>query len=187
MFKKYIKVIDYLKESKNYFLIVAALFSISISFGFFFPIFLHEYIQEFIEKIMMETLDMGFFEMFAFIFENNFSIAFVSIILGIAFGIFPIFSIILNGYVIGYISNFAVREGGYVALLSLFPHGIFEIPAIIISFGLGLKLGMFVFAKNKKKQFSYDLLNSLRVLVFIVLPLLIIAAIVEALLITFLS
>ena len=35
-------------------------------------------------------------------------------------------------------------------LFRLLPHGIFELPAIFISLGLGLRFGMFIFQKEKE-------------------------------------
>ena len=66
-----------------------------------------------------------------------------------------------------------------MVLWRIFPHGIFELPAVFISLGLGLKLGTFIFQRNKLKAFAEFFWNSLRVFLFIVLPLLIIAAIIE--------
>jgi stage II sporulation protein M len=63
--------------------------------------------------------------------------------------------------------------------LNLLPHGIFELPAIFISFGMGLKFGTFLFYKEKMKKFAEFFSNSLRVFVFVILPLLVIAAIIE--------
>ena len=77
-------------------------------------------------------------------------------------------------------ANKVAAGNGYLILLRLLPHGIFEIPALILSLGLGLKLGFFIFTKNKKKYLKDNLINSLRVFVYIILPLLIIAAIIEA-------
>jgi len=51
--------------------------------------------------------------------------------------------------------------------------------------GMGLKFGTFFFQKNKMDSFKEYLLNSLRVFVFIVIPLLLIAAFIEGTLIFF--
>lgn len=177
--KKYRGIWSYLKEAKNYFLVVFLLFILSSLFGFLFPVFLREYIRRFVEDLLAKTKGMGFLELLTFILQNNLYTAFMGMILGIAFGVLPLVYTFMNGYVIGYVSNAVVGEAGYRALLSLVPHGIFEIPALILSLGLGLKLGMFVWAKEKKKQLLYDLRKSLEVFVFVILPLLVIAAFIE--------
>ena len=50
--------------------------------------------------------------------------------------IFGVVSIAFNGYVIGFILEKSVLIDGLGVLWKLVPHGIFELPAIFISFGL---------------------------------------------------
>lgn len=206
-----------MKKNKIYFLIVFGLFIFSILFGFLFPLFFVEFIRKFVEELSKRTEGMGFFQLFAFIFENNLSTAFFGIVFGLFFGVIPVVITFFNGYVLGFISNAVASSQGYPILLKLLPHGIFEIPALIISLGLGLKLGIsflvnFVkFYKKKlniyimivllilfplvffivsfilsllrkelKKKIVLDLKNILWVFVYVILPLLFIAAIIEA-------
>ena len=56
-------------------------------------------------------------------------------------------------------------------------------PAVFISLGLGLKLGMFIFSKKPGLELRKRFFESLNVFLFIVVPLLIIAAIIEGILI----
>ena len=58
---------------------------------------------------------------------------------------------------------------------------------IIRRVGLGIKFGTFIFKKNKKDAFKEYLINCLRVFIFVIIPLLIIAAIIESSLIIFLG
>jgi len=94
-----------------------------------------------------------------------------------------LFSSIGNGYVVGFVLSKSVLDSGFSVIFNLFPHGIFELPAVFISLGMGLKLGFTFFQNNWKKKILKNLLNSLRVFVLIVFPLLIIAAIIESILI----
>jgi stage II sporulation protein M len=108
-------------------------------------------------------------------------------LLGVFFGIFPLFVAIVNGYLLGFVSRFAVEEGGILILWRLIPHGIFELPAVIISIGLGLKLGVSMIGKNRKKVLKKDLRKSFRFFLFVIFPLLLIAGIIEGILIWFSS
>tara|TARA_Y100000310_G_C20095245_1_gene540165 strand:- start:42 stop:488 length:447 start_codon:yes stop_codon:yes gene_type:complete len=146
-------------------------------------------IREFVKEIVEKTEGMGFVQLFWFIFQNNVVTAFFGLILGLVLGLFPIFISMINGYVIGFVANISVSVAGFSSLWKLAPHGIFELPALIISLGLGLKLGSFIFAKSgkRKKKLKYDLKNSLRVFLFIVIPLLLIAGLIESWLILFLG
>jgi stage II sporulation protein M len=170
----------FLKEIKKYFLIISLLFFGAALIGYLFPVFLVDFILDYIQQVIEQTQGMGFLELLGFILLNNISTAFFGVVLGVLIGIFPVFNAFLNGYVIGFVMNRIGAEIGFGGvLLRLIPHGIFEIPALIISLGLGLRLGMFILAKNKKKDLKYSFENALRVFLFVVVPLLIIAAIIE--------
>jgi len=187
--EEYKKSWDYLKESKNYIWIVVGIFVFFCLVGFFVPApqFLVDKLMEFIKELLSKTEGMGAFELIRFIFFNNIQSSFFSIVLGFFLGIFPVIATISNGYVVGFISLLAVNGEGFSSLWRLLPHGIFELPAIFISFGLGLKFGTFIFKKNKLESFKEYFYNSLRVFVLIVLPLLIVAAIIEGVLIVVLG
>jgi len=179
----YKEVGDYLKESKNYIWgAVIAFFAMTL-LGFIFPIFFVEEIGKFIIELLELTKDFNMSQMMWFIFKNNIWSAFSGMILGVLLGVVPIISLVLNGYLLGFVSRFVVNEVGYLALWRLLPHGIFEIPAILISLGLGIKLGMFVLHDKPKEEFFRRFILSLKVFLFVILPLLIIAALIEGALI----
>lgn len=174
--------ICYLKESTIYFWIIIGLFFFSALIGFVFPenfVFFDELLKELAEK----TAGLGHGELTWFIFQNNIFSSFIGLIFGVFFGIFPLMGALINGLLLGYVYALASATEGFGVIWMLVPHGIFELPAVFISLGLGLKLGMFIFVKNKKKELFERLNKSLKVFVIIVLPLLIIAAIIEGVLI----
>ncbi len=189
MISTYKKCWDYLKESKNHFALIFLILLLFSSIGFFFPYFFVDFIEKFIKSLLEKTTNMNFYQLFLFIFQNNITTSLIGMISGIVLGIFPLFLVIFNGYVLGFIARRAVTKEGFLVLTRLLPHGIFELPALIISLGLGLKMASFIFAKTgeRKKQFYYDLENSLRIFLFIVLPLLLIAALIEAFFISWLG
>jgi len=106
---------------------------------------------------------------------------------GIMLSIFPVLSALVNGYVLGFVASKVSAGSGFFVLWRLLPHGIFELPALFISLGLGLKLGTFVFQKKKLKTLREYLFETIRVFFFIIIPLLIIAAIIEGSLISLLG
>jgi uncharacterized membrane protein SpoIIM required for sporulation len=57
------------------------------------------------------------------------------------------------------------------------------LPAIILSIGIGFKIGADMFKGDVKKGLGYNFREGLRFFVFVVLPLLFVAAIIEGLLI----
>lgn len=178
----------YIKESKSYLLFILLLFLFSFVIALFYqPPEIVEIIKKFIEELLRETQGLNTWQMIIFILDNNLKSSFIALILGIFLGIFPVITAFSNGYILGFVAEKVVKvEGGFV-LWRLFPHGIFEFPAIILALALGVKFGMFWFSKEKKKEFLIRLENSLRVFLFVILPLLIIAAIIEGILITLLG
>lgn len=180
---------NYLKESRIYFLIIFCLFIVFILIGFFLPApqFIDDLIQKFLKELVDRTAGMNFYQLFIFILENNITTAFFGFIFGFVLGLVPLLLTIFNGYVLGYVARMTADILGYVQLFRLLPHGIFEIPALIISLALGLKITRFIFYKKSGRQLKYDLENSLRVFLFVVIPLLLIAGLIETALIFILS
>jgi stage II sporulation protein M len=178
--------LHYIKTLKNYILGVFILFLLISFFGFFFPYFFNEQIIKLLTELLEKTKDLGSLELISFIITNNIKSAFFGMIFGIFFGIISLGIIIVNGYILGFVVKEAITIEGFPILFRLIPHGIFEIPAVIISIALGLKLGMFLFVykeKNKGKEFLRWVKSSVKVFVFVVVPLLVIAGIIEGLLI----
>jgi len=171
----------YILESKKFIYFVVGIFLFFLLMGFFVPApeFLSNEIMKFIRELLTETQNMSPLDLISFIIYNNVQSTFLSIILGILFGIFPLASAVANGYTLGFVSSISVNNSGLLSLFKILPHGIFELPAIFISLGLGLKTGMFVFRKDKVKAFRDYLGNSLRIFLLIIIPLLIIAGIIE--------
>jgi len=177
----------YIKDSRNFIYSVIIVFLFFFFIGFFIqaPAILDEKILEFIKELLIKTEGMSMSELISFIFFNNLQNSFMGMLFGIIFGVFPILTSLANGYLLGFVAEKTVEEEGIFTLWRIFPHGIFELPALFISLGLGLKLGTFIFKKNKFKTLSIYLLKSIKVFFFIVIPLLIIAAIIEGSLIFF--
>ena len=170
----------FIKESRRHILFVIALLAVSGIIGMFFqPALIIELIKKMIEELVAKTDGLNYFEMLWFIFQNNSGVALMSIVFGVFFGLFPLITTFFNGYVLGFVSGKAVELGGFSQILKLLPHGIFELPAIILALAFGLRLGMFIFADKPGPEFRYRLKNALRVLVFVIVPLLIFAAIIE--------
>lgn len=179
--KEYKKSWAYIKESKNFIYIIIGIFLFFVLFGFFIPApkFLYDQIMNFIKELVAKTNGMSQSQLIIYIMSNNIQTTLSAIILGTIFGIFPLIDAIANGYLLGFVSLLSVNNGGIITLWRLFPHGIFELPAVFLSLGFGLKIGMFIFQKNKVKYLKNNFINSLRVFLLIIIPLLIIAGIIE--------
>ena len=180
--KPFTKSLDYIKKSKNYIGFSLIVFFIMGFIGYLFPTLFKEQILNLIKELIEKTEGLSGLELIKFIFINNLRSSFFAMILGIFLGIVPFTVILVNGYILGFVAKVTTNEIGFLVLWRLLPHGIFEIPAIMISVGIGIKLGLFLFVykgKNRKKEFLKGLKDSLRVFIFVIIPLLMIAAIIE--------
>ncbi len=182
--KHYSLVWKYVKECKNYILFTTLLILFSTLIALFYqPSEVVEVIEKFLQNLLEKTAHLNMWQMIVFILDNNLKSSFFSMLAGFFFGVFPILAAFANGYILGFVAEKSVQVHGIWVLLRLVPHGIFELPAAILALALGIRLGFFWFSKDIKKEFLKRLQESLRVFLFIILPLLVIAAIIEGVLI----
>lgn len=174
---------SFIKDSRNFIYAAIILFVVSTLIGFIFPVLFEEQILGFLEDLILETEGKGVLEMIIFLFLNNIQSAFFGMIFGVFIGIFSIFNAIVNGYVLGFVANKVVAVEGIFVLWRILPHGIFELPALFLSLGLGLKMGSFVFQKRAWRSLKEYFIKSLLTFLLVIVPLLIIAAIIEGILI----
>jgi stage II sporulation protein M len=177
--------LQYIKESRNFIYIASAVFLLFALIGYFVPVpqILEKTILKFIEDLIKTTEGMSWTELTNYIFFNNLKSSFFGMIFGVIFGVFSVIMILVNGYLLGFVSSRIADMEGIAVLWRLLPHGIFELPAVLISTGLGLKLGTFIFRKKKIESLNVFLQKSLNVFIFVIIPLLVIAAIIEGALI----
>jgi stage II sporulation protein M len=122
------------------------------------------------------------FDIFIKLFINNFEACVLLFLGGASFGILTIFIMSLNGIVIGAIMEIIHKDHSWIFIsAALVPHGIFEIPAFIISGALGILLAQSLIAEWYGGADTAEEAQKLaRIFVIYVLPLVVIAACVEA-------
>ncbi|WP_110931249.1 stage II sporulation protein M [Paenibacillus bouchesdurhonensis] len=84
---------------------------------------------------------------FIFIFLNNAVKSLFIMGLGALFGFMPIVFLVMNGMVLGFLVHAASAQGANMFDLivkGLLPHGIIEIPAIVVAAAYGLQFGYLV-------------------------------------------
>lgn len=185
----YSKAFEYFFEIRWYVVFVLGLFSLSFLVGFIFPVFYRAEIFAMLGELVGEIGGKGAIELAGFIFLNNMKVSLLAILMGVGIGVFPIFAIVFNGYLIGFVAREAAMAEGLVVLWRLFPHGIFEIPAVLFSIAIGVKIGADMFRGDGKirERLSRNYREGLRLYLFLIFPLLLIAGIIEGLLIYFIG
>ncbi|USH00409.1 stage II sporulation protein M [Thermococcus argininiproducens] len=92
---------------------------------------------------------------FLFFFRHNINVAFLLWSGAVTFGITTLVNLLFNAFVIGSaIGTTATQIGLTKTLLIILPHGVFEIPALIIAGAAGFKIPyeLLRFALGKKKE-----------------------------------
>ena len=113
------------------------------------------------------------------LFAHNLVATYIVMCLLTLWGLVPIVTAIANGLILGWIVVTATGSSLADAAAMLVPHGIFEWPAMMIAWGVGLWRGAgYRFSLNPGTYFQ-RWKRSNQVFFLIVLPLLLLAAIVE--------
>lgn len=187
--------IDHLKLMRGYFGAAAVLFFAGVVIGGTndaFGAFLDGQLQA-IGGIGTAAKESGNPTLFFFllIFFNNAIKSVLIIYLGALLGVAPVLFLLINGMVIGYLYSAIGESGQNAALIFLkgvLPHGIIEIPAILLACAYGLKFGtlglraigaMFSGARGIGAAYETFVIRTVPVMLFIVAALLA-AAVIES-------
>jgi len=187
---KKIKIINpedykYLSSLKRLIIFSTIIFVSSVLIGFVSTIIYPEKIKILINPIQdlaEKARGLNDLELFGLIFINNGIKIIAVILLGIFLGIIPLFFLFINGYLVGVVA-FLTQEikSWSVFWFRILPHGILEIPALIIGAGMGIKLGnSFLNSVSKKeRRLKKDLKEAIVFSVRFLVPLIFIAAFIE--------
>ncbi len=121
--------------------------------------------------------------LFIVIYVRNLSVVLISFTFSPFFCLVPVVALFINGWFIGIVSTLVLREESIGFLLSgLLPHGVLELPALIMAEAVALSFGMSVFQalldREKRGLVLPNLRKNFKYLVIAVV-LLFIAAIIE--------
>ncbi len=183
--------INFKQDVRKIFLYVMIIFIvITIATAFFFTAN-QEMAQEIMESFLATVSDDIIIDENTLsgwgLFVNNTKASAQAVIMGIIPFIFlPAISILVNAGVIGALFGILAPTKASIIntiIFGLLPHGIFELPALFISMALGIYLCLFLtrkILKREDKQFKDVAKNIGIMFVARVIPLLILAAVIEA-------
>ncbi|MBS7531961.1 stage II sporulation protein M [Hazenella sp. IB182353] len=147
------KFLEALRFEKRYIRFLSVIFIVSALSGYWngndlLSVFkkagIFDQLKEVVSSIQR---DPSFFNVFLELFLNNWTAAMVTIVFGVFLVFWPSAMILMNGMLLGMVLKVAATESGVHPLLlfvkTILPHGIIEIPAIIIAAALGTHLGVF--------------------------------------------
>lgn len=136
-----------IKEMKHYFIAAAATMLIGMYLGFShshqFQFLLDDQIDQLTEIVnKISGKDHTQLRLLFYIFTNNVLVSLFMVYSGVLFGIIPLFSLLSNGLILGYLAHQNVPLDGWGSfLIAVLPHGIIEIPAFVIACAYGIKFG----------------------------------------------
>ncbi len=184
----YKKLILFLRNQKNVLIFTSIIFLISFLIGILYPNIASDYQHRIVEDLLAGAEGKRLFGLINYIFFTNLKASFLGFASGVFFCFIPLGLILVNGYLFGAVTSRVLDRGIEYFLFSVLPHGIFEIPAAIISYSMGIFLGLILIRNirgNKKellKKLSQNYKKEILIYLAIVLPLLLIAGVIEGIL-----
>ncbi|WP_094226899.1 stage II sporulation protein M [Methanolobus psychrotolerans] len=121
-------------------------------------------------------------EIMLLIFVNNAVKMFFAVLLGFALGIIPFGFLVLNGFVLGVFAHFQVVENGTLFIIAgLTPHGIIEIPMLIVSSAIGMKIGYVALQtlRSEPADLKAEIIRGIKFYLHWLFPLIFLAAVIE--------
>jgi len=176
----------YLRRIRKYIRISLAIFVISIFAGFLATGNYSNEMQAYLEEMqaffasMQSPTSWGTFLM---IFRNNAEAMLMGVLMGVFAGIFSLTFLIANGFVIGvFIYLYYINGLLPVLVMGVMPHGIIEIPAMLLSAAIGFRIGATTVGKifRRKGSLVYELGEGMKYAVLLIVPALMVAAFIEA-------
>lgn len=181
--------VKYVGEIKAFIGIVVALFVLSAALGYVIPGMYPEVVDALLSGLQDKADQLTGQQpllMMLGIFWNNAFASLLALIFGLAAGLFPLFFVMSNGIAIGIVLEMIVAKMGasvgiLVFVAGILPHGIIELPAVLLSASIGLKLGYHALLSLIKRQdmVTGELMSGLGIFVFWIVPMLFVAAFIE--------
>lgn len=134
------------------------------------------------KELMTDTGRISFLALFA----NNLQACIFTMLYGLLPYIkLPALALGMNAGILGVLLSLSLAEGNVLLFfVGILPHGVFELPALILAFSMGLYVCGQMTRRCKKDKnalsFTANLVLISRLLFLILVPLLVIAAMVEA-------
>ncbi len=182
------KEVEYFYSSRKYFIAATSVFIVSFLAGMLISTIYPDIsgnVLTLLKDAFGGITSLDPFGMMIEIFENNIRNSFAALLLGLAFGIVPLAFAVLNGVVLGILVDFFIKTKGVLFVLAaILPHGIIELPVVLMSVGIGFRLGHAAYLSLMRLKTVYELLHEIRQAVIfyvkMIAPLLLLAALVES-------
>lgn len=181
--KQYAQVLWDLNDAGNALLVAVIIFLAGIVIGLNNPVWGDDLISA-MKEVARHIAGKGMFLIIMAIFLRNSLSAAISVISGPLLGIVPALGAVTNGLLLGTVLSHLSGPERINAMLLLAPHGILELPAISMAWGLGIWQGIWYFERSRKQTLRERRRETFRIFFIVILPLLLVAAAIEGIGIT---
>jgi stage II sporulation protein M len=133
-------------------------------------------------ELLKWILDQPPFLIMMIIFLKNLLASAMAMLLGLGLGLISLMIVTSNGFLLGIVGHAAVQKAGMPFLLAgILPHGIIELPVVLISIAIGFRLGylLALTLAKEKADLSGETRMAIHFLAYYVTPLLFLAAAIE--------
>ncbi|RLI87269.1 MAG: hypothetical protein DRO76_02605 [Candidatus Altiarchaeales archaeon] len=177
-------IIKILKENTSLMAICLSIFIIGTPFGFIFFEETEEALLPNLKQIKEKILTESKSQTALNIFFNNLIVSLI-LLAGGTFIILPFFIMFTNGFLVGFIIKLLLEKnlGLIFFIKGIILHSVFELPAIFISAAMGIRIGLSYLTRDNKRRVSrvsQRIREAAVIYLLVVIPLLLIAAFVEA-------
>jgi len=168
-------------------LVLSALFAAAFLGGMFAPPSVRQQVTDALQVVGEQYRDLAGGTLFFYILLHNVMASLLLLASGLLYGIVPVLAVGSNGFVLGVLYHQEAAAVGYSkAAMKVVPHGIFEIPALLITASYGLWLGIFAIRRIRGKEgapLRGPVNHAFERYFAVVFPLLVMAAAIETFLI----
>lgn len=170
---------DYVRSLMPMYAIAIVIFFFSMAAGYSLGDI--QLMEAYMDTLPSGIADYTLMQFLLFIIGNNVFNGFLWIILGYIFSFPSLYLSALNGFVIGNISHTMILESSLsFVLVGLIPHGIVEIPTLLLCSAMGMGLGYSLINRLRGRgSLRLELVRAMKLFVTRVLPLIVLAAVIE--------
>lgn len=160
------------------------LFALTTVMGYYTAIYFPETAAEYSSQLEMLKwiLDQPPVLIMVIIFLKNFLACTVSVLLGLGLGLMPLMVVTSNGFLLGIVAYGVLQREGLLYLAAgILPHGVIELPVVLLCIAVGFRLGYLVALSilGEKADLAEETRIAVRLLLLRFMPLLLLAAFIE--------
>jgi uncharacterized membrane protein SpoIIM required for sporulation len=137
------------------------------------------FLNEALKALVAQFIDKSAISFITRLFIQNLIASYFTMCIVVLFGSIPATVAVFNGFMLGFVIASAPSVSALNMLSLLIPHGVFEWPAMMIAWGIGIWRGFGYRFSKTDTTYNERWLEANKVFITVVVPLLFIAAIIE--------